>query len=78
MRSEMLGDPRGRLLRIAETPLHHVRIGEEMQVVGVVHHSVEPIRIRHQIPAIGGGARCVRGGGPGMIAGTGVDVRRHV
>ena len=79
VRIQLLGDAIGRLLRIGESSLHHVRVGEEVQVVRVVHHSVHPVgRRADEIAAIGRGARRVRRGRSRMIAGARVNVRRHV
>ena len=40
---ELLGHAIGRLLRVGEAALHHVRVGEEVQVVRVVRHPVEAV-----------------------------------
>ena len=76
---ELLGHAIGRLLRVGESSLHHVRVGEEVQVVRVVHHSVHPVRRRgDQIAAIGRGAGRICCRRAGVIARARVDVRRHV
>ena len=75
----MFRDAGGRLLRVREAALHHVRIGEEVQVVGVIHHPVQRIRRRgDEVAAIGCRAGRVCCGRCGVITGTGVDVRWHV
>jgi len=58
---------------------HHLRIGEEVQVVREVGESVEAIsRSDHEVLAIGLCARLVGSRGSGLVADTRVDVSRHV
>ena len=79
VRIQLLGNAIGRLLRVGESPLHHVRVGKEVQVVRVVHHSVHPVGRRgDQIAAIGRGARRICCGSPRVIARARVDMGRHV